>query len=206
MSDYWEKQDAMKEQLGKVKLNGTREEAYVKLLENSAISFKQMWEEEVAERKKIQRKYDSLTRQIKKQAVDKILEREVEAEINVPLTEKFMTLLRQGTSVSYPVCCSLEGIRSIKLTLDGEGEFGKLVQERLDDGEEPVRVEWDDDRMDVIGQNGNDGLHYDEVPGIPEMYEAMEKEVEDLKNKLEKSQNLAHYYKRLADFNDDEGL
>ena len=145
--DYWEKQEAMKEQLGKVKLNGTREEAYVKLLENSAISFKQMWEEEVAERKKIQRKYDELTRKIKENALEEVNAREVEAE------------------------------------------FGKLVQERLDDEEDPIRMdtsEWDDGRMDVIGQNGNDGLHYEEI------------------SDEQKAQNLKEYLERLAAFDEYE--
>ena len=145
--DYWEKQEAMEKQLGKVKLNGTREEAYVKLLENSAISFKQMWEEEVAERKKIQRKYDELTRKIKENALEEVNAREVEAE------------------------------------------FGKLVQERLDDEEDPIRMdttEWDDGRMDVIGQNGNDGLHYEEI------------------SDEQKAQNLKEYLERLAAFDEYE--
>ena len=42
-----------------------------------------------------------------------------------------------------------------------EAEFGKLVEVRLDDDCEPV--EWDDERMDIIGQNGNTGDHYNEI-------------------------------------------
>ena len=198
-------------------MSNEEEQAYIEVLSNSALSFKKMWEEEVAERKKIQGKYDELTRQIKKQAVDKILEREV-SEINIPVNEKYMTLLRQGTSVSFPVCCSLEGIRSLKLTpeevnarevsavavvkqeIDRLGteiaeavvraEFGKLVQERLDDDEEdPIRMDtadWDDERMDVIGQNGNDGLHYEEI------------------SDEQKAQNLKEYLERLAAFDEYE--
>ena len=169
MSDYWEKQDAMKEQLGKVKLNGTREEAYVKLLENSAISFKQMWEEEVAERKKIQRKYDELTRKIKENALEEVNAREVSAVAVVK-----QEIDRLGTEIAEAVV---------------RAEFGKLVQERLDDDEDPIRMDtadWDDERMDVIGQNGNDGLHYEEI------------------SDEEKAQNLKEYLERLAAFDEYE--
>lgn len=170
MSDYWEKQKAMKEQLGKVKLNGTREEAYVKLLENSAISFKQMWEEEVAERKKIQRKYDELTRKIKENALEEVNAREVNDGSHYMHFEE-----------TAPIS---------QMAWDKVGEFGKLVQERLDDGdEEPIRMdttEWDDGRMDVIGQNGNDGLHYEEI------------------SDEQKAQNLKEYLERLAAFDEYE--
>ena len=32
---------------------------------------------------------------------------------------------------------------------------------------QPILIEEDDERMDIIGQNGNDGLHYDEEPNEP---------------------------------------
>ena len=34
---------------------------------------------------------------------------------------------------------------------------------KVDDSKKRVTAEWDDDdeRIDIIGQNGNDGLHYD---------------------------------------------
>lgn len=35
--------------------------------------------------------------------------------------------------------------------------------------------EWNDDRMDIIGQNGNDGLHYDANKKIEVNYAFIEK-------------------------------
>jgi len=42
---------------------------------------------------------------------------------------------------------------------------GKKMREMYGDKEQEI-VE-DDERMDIIGQNGNDGLHYDEEPNEP---------------------------------------
>ena len=95
--------------------------------------------EEKKQRFEVEEKYERLTRKIKENAVKEVSEREG-SEVNIPVNEKYMTLLRQGTSISFPVCCSLEGIRSLKLTYEVQGEFGKLVQERLDDDEEPIKV------------------------------------------------------------------
>ena len=36
----------------------------------------------------------------------------------------------------------------------GEGDFDSMKQGMKE------AIEWDDERMDIIGQNGNDGLHY----------------------------------------------
>jgi len=38
-----------------------------------------------------------------------------------------------------------------------EEYFDRLKDKALEAGEE-----WNDERMDIIGQNGNDGLHYDD--------------------------------------------
>ena len=49
-----------------------------------------------------------------------------------------------------------------------EPEFDKVHWVTNDDGTEcqvqhiMKTEEWDDERMDIIGQNGNDGLHYNE--------------------------------------------
>ena len=29
------------------------------------------------------------------------------------------------------------------------------------------KIEWDEERMDIIGQNGNDGEHYEEIEPMP---------------------------------------
>ena len=34
-------------------------------------------------------------------------------------------------------------------------------------GDKEQEIVEDDERMDIIGQNGNDGLHYDEEPNEP---------------------------------------
>jgi len=31
---------------------------------------------------------------------------------------------------------------------------------------EPIQLDWDESRIDTIGQNGNDGEHYDKVEGL----------------------------------------
>ena len=48
----------------------------------------------------------------------------------------------------------------------------KKVEKKLDkpknDDSDSENFEWDEERMDVIGQNGNDGLHYDEILSVDE--------------------------------------
>ena len=47
-----------------------------------------------------------------------------------------------------------------------EDDYNEEEEEDLDDDAEEDSEEWDEDesnkRMDIIGQNGNDGLHYDQ--------------------------------------------
>lgn len=55
----------------------------------------------------------------------------------------------------------------------------EIVEEKLPDearGFQPPNYEEDDRRMDIIGQNGNDGIHYDQVP--VEDVEVKEEELE----------------------------
>ena len=55
----------------------------------------------------------------------------------------------------------------------------EIVEEKLPDearGFQPPNYEEDDRRMDIIGQNGNDGIHYDQVP--VEDVEVKEEEIE----------------------------
>ena len=127
--DYWEKQDAMKRELNKLAPSG-RSIAYVKTLEDSAVSWHREWEKERAKRLSIEAKYERLTRKIKENALKEVNEREV----------------NDGTQY----------------------------------------VNFDDDRMDVIGQNGNDGLHYEVI------------------SDEEKAQNLKEYLERLAAFDEYE--
>ena len=48
----------------------------------------------------------------------------------------------------------------------------KKVEKKLDkpknDDSDSENEEWDEERMDIIGQNGNDGLHYDEILSVDE--------------------------------------
>ena len=176
-----------------------RKEAYVKVLEDSAHSWHELYLKEKEKRKQVEAKYERLTGKIKENAIKEVNEREVRYEEG-----KVYPAVDFGAGL-IPVQHKMKK-EQYTLTNHNSGDreefwdsFKQLVKDTPDE-------EWDDTRIDVIGQNGNDGLHYDEIPGIPEMYEQMEKEVEDLKNKLEKSQNLANYYKRLAEFNDDEGM
>ena len=101
----------------------SRKHAYDKMVQESAVCWWKLYEEEKAKRLEAEAKYERLTRKIKENAIKEVAEREIK-------------------------------------DID-EAEFGKLVEVRLDDDCEPV--EWDDERMDIIGQNGNTGDHYNEI-------------------------------------------
>jgi hypothetical protein len=51
----------------------------------------------------------------------------------------------------------VKDLASIGLEVVLKGYFSNLKKLAEDVGEE-----WDDERTDIIGQNGNDGLHYNE--------------------------------------------
>lgn len=59
----------------------------------------------------------------------------------------------------------LEGVNMCEDFKDIEEGLEKALHsyfERLRDKAKEEGEEWDDDRIDIIGQNGNDGLHYNE--------------------------------------------
>ncbi len=94
-----------------------RKERYDQLIQESALVWHKLYEEEREAREELQRKYDLLTKQIKEQGIEKVNENAKER-----LEEDFWDNLEQAAK-----------------------EAGEA---------------WDEGRMDIIGQNGNDGLHY----------------------------------------------
>ncbi len=94
-----------------------RKERYDQLIQESALVWHRLYEEEREAREELQRKYDLLTKQIKEQGIEKVNENAKER-----LEEDFWDNLEQAAK-----------------------EAGEA---------------WDEGRMDIIGQNGNDGLHY----------------------------------------------
>ena len=96
-----------------------RKERYDQLIQESALVWHRLYEEEREAREELQRKYDLLTKQIKEQGIEKVNENAKER-----LEEDFWDNLEQAAK-----------------------EAGEA---------------WDEGRMDIIGTNGNDGLHYGE--------------------------------------------
>lgn len=67
-------------------------------------------------------------------------------------------------------------------------EFAELNELAVDTGSSEVE-EWEenDERMDVIGQNGNDGLHYDEVEmdDVVDAMESIQEEINEIRQEIE---------------------
>ncbi len=79
-----------------------------------------------------------------------------------------VTLLDQKNS---PKASSNTNITTKKKWWEMFGER-KKVEKKLDkpknDDSDSENEEWDEERIDIIGQNGNDGLHYDEILSVDE--------------------------------------
>ena len=58
----------------------SRKEVYDKMVQESAICWWKLYQEEHKKRVEIETKYERLTRKIKKDAVDKILEKEIDTD------------------------------------------------------------------------------------------------------------------------------
>ena len=104
-----------------------RKERYDQLIQESALVWHKLYEEEREAREELQRKYDLLTKQIKEQGIEKANENAKER-----LEEDFWDNLEQAAK-----------------------EAGEAW-------DEPKASDacWDEERIDIIGTNGNDGLHY----------------------------------------------
>jgi hypothetical protein len=50
-----------------------------------------------------------------------------------------------------------------KLSKEGEENFETIfgVKKKTNGGWKPPPLDWDEDRVDIIGQNGNNGEHYE---------------------------------------------
>ena len=94
-----------------------RKERYDQLIQESALVWHKLYEEEREAREELQGKYDLLTKQIKEQGIEKANENAKER-----LEEDYWDNLEQAAK-----------------------EAGEA---------------WDEERIDIIGTNGNDGLHY----------------------------------------------
>ena len=94
-----------------------RKERYDQLIQESALVWHRLYEEEREAREELQRKYDLLTKQIKEQGIEKVNE-------------------------------------------NAKERIEKDYWDNLEQAAKEAGEAWDEGRMDIIGQNGNDGLHY----------------------------------------------
>ena len=94
-----------------------RKERYDQLIQESALVWHKLYEEEREAREELQRKYDLLTKQIKEQGIEKVNE-------------------------------------------NAKERIEKDYWDNLEQAAKEAGEAWDEGRMDIIGQNGNDGLHY----------------------------------------------
>ena len=94
-----------------------RKERYDQLIQESALVWHKLYQEEREAREELQRKYDLLTKQIKEQGIEKVNE-------------------------------------------NAKERIEKDYWDNLEQAAKEAGEAWDEGRMDIIGQNGNDGLHY----------------------------------------------
>lgn len=60
-----------------------------------------------------------------------------------------------------------------------ENNFDKIFRNKSSADKPAQSDEWDESRLDVIGQNGNDGIHY---PSPDQAYQQVEKNERKLRN------------------------
>jgi len=60
-------------------------------------------------------------------------------------------------------------------------EISRELDKNDEEPKEELYTEEDEKRMDVIGQNGNDGTHYDEEPQKPQSIAKIEPDIKDIK-------------------------
>ena len=151
--NYWDKQKQLKE-------------VYDRATNDSGVSWHEEYLKEKAKRFEVEEKYERLTRKIKENAIKEVNEREVkdidEDGVEFEYFETYdywgnYTATKDGAQGSVKEKLWLvddewkaEARKLTKSNLmnalshkkETEAEFGKLVQERLDDDEEPIKVDF----------------------------------------------------------------
>lgn len=81
----------------------------------------------------------------------------IKSKVNTKAFEdNFDAIFRKPFDQQEPKCSCLDSAYERKAMQDG------LVKNPVFD----ENIEWNEKRVDVIGQNGNDGLHYEELKNV----------------------------------------
>ena len=140
MTDYWSKQKQL-------------QEVYDRATSDSGVSWHEEYLKEKEKRIEIQYKYELLTYKIR----ELVIEHANDTDDRVRRARFKEIMDKQEYDKKKGTCYFAPG------KVYPAKDFGAgLIPVQHKMKPEPI-LDWDDERMDIIGQNGNTGEHYDEV-------------------------------------------